>query len=224
MFSLKKSFYYALAIFLLAIVVLGIKIVVDPQFGMVDLNIFITEVITFIFAVAILVNIKIKDTLKVKPMWITAVVCSGLSILLWGYIINIAPTILTISLFPYAMLTTVLAFTFTNFGIVNLAERSHFFAPVFIFITKLACLICAIYLIIVILGWYQDLEFTIRSLLISFFILSYCNFMIVMLHVLGLRKKSNNLVLIPTATKGVFIDKVGKQYLVQELDKREDKA
>jgi hypothetical protein len=219
MFSLKKSLYYALGAFSFAVVALVIKVVLSPELLQSDLNILLTELIAFLFTVSILVNIKIKYTTKYSFTWICAIIFSALAILIWGCIINFSPTIFTdISLFPLAMITTVMSFAFTNFGIVNLAERSNFFTPFFIWITKIACLVSAFYLVVVILGWYNDKGLTVKSMLISFLILMYCDFMILLLHYLGIRKKQKHLNLIPTTTKGVYIDHAGKQYLVQEID------
>ncbi|MEE1339349.1 MAG: hypothetical protein UHG91_01030 [Succinivibrionaceae bacterium] len=225
MFSLKKAIYYLTGVLILAIVILGIKIIVSDGLAISDLYILLTEVLVYIFTIASLINYRIKDTLKYKPVWLVGVFFSVISALFWVYIINVSPSApLGIDLFPIAMITSVLSFTVTNFGIVNLAQKSSLFAPIFIVLTKILCALAAIYLIVIILGWYVDSVLTIKSFLVVFLVLSYCNFMIILLHYLGIRKRNNSLVLTQTKTNGVYIDKVGTQYLVKKISLEENLA
>ena len=48
--------------------------------------------------------------------------------------------------------------------------------------------------------------------------------MIILLHYLGIRKRNNSLVLTQTKTNGVYIDKVGTQYLVKKISLEENLA
>lgn len=216
MFSFRKYLYLLLSLFGVFTLFMGIKATVFPSTDLTDIKLLGAGAITFIFAIAVMINLYIRNTEKYKFMWITGISFSLLALLIW-LIILFGP--LFEYLYQIAMVCSVLSFTLTNFGVVNIAEQSSFFVPIFIKITKVTCILTAISMTILILGWYQDSGFTIKGFIISFLTLCYCNFIILILHRLALKKKNiNNLSLTPTDTNEIYADSYGNQYLVKQLN------
>ena len=206
MFPFKKGLYYLISIFAVYTLLLGIKVTISPAPYFTDIKLLGAGAVSFVFSVGILLNFYVRKVEKFKAIWLAGIIFSSLALLIWIYIF-FGPIFNYV--YQIAMIISVLAFTSTNYSVVNLAEKSSFFTPIFIKITKFACIITAIFMTAIILGWYHESEFTIKCFIISFLIL----------HKLALRKKHiNYLTLIPTDTNGIYVDNYGNQFLVKQIN------
>ncbi len=220
-FSLKKALGWILGCFALYALGIGVKVVLFAETaGMTDLKLLLTGFLGLVFVSNIAVNLFLTKTSFFKNTNYIGILLSVMAIFSWTLILN-APGDYQeqYHLHEIAMLSTVFTFAITNFSIVNLAQKRHIFAPLFIIITKLICIIFALYLAFFILGFLKDNSITIKGLTIAFMALCYCDFMIIILHILGLRHRNRNaLLLLPTDTAGVYIDKNGNQFLVKQIN------
>lgn len=223
MIQFKKIQLLALSLLALVALCIGIKNVINPAFDFIDLKIALSALLVFFFNFGLNINLFLRSRCKTMYIWLPACIFNAVSLVLWLIMVWFDVSGMNDLFLKIAASATLLAFSFTNMTCLTLAQNNSIFTPVVNVCTRFICLLFSgfgVYFII----FANESELVIRTILILFLLLCYCNCMlaVIQLHERHLLKKKAELLLLKTATVGLYADRLGNLYHVTPASTDQD--
>lgn len=214
--NFKKVQLIALALLAIVALFIGIKNIIFPALDLNDLKVALSALVIFFFNFGFNLNLILREKCKIPYIWQIGCILNIVAMVLWLVMIWFNVEGFNELYTKICSATTLLALTVSNITCTAIVPRTSIFTPITTFFTYITCLLLSGF------GGYfiifaPNSEYIIRTILVLFLLLCYCNTMLAIIHFheKNRLKPKDNLILHKTSTENVYADNLGNLYIIK---------